>query len=129
MPDEERVQRRDQRADEPDAKRHDPPADLEHDERGERGDHDVRDPDDQPVALEDPVEAGEEPRVERLRVRGRAVRQEAERTARDERLREAVALLDELREDRPALGEEDDEPRQHGRRDDDRVRGAPRHAA
>ena len=80
--------------------------DLEHDDRGQGGERDVRDADDEPVPLEDLVEAREEPGVERLRVARGSPGQEAERPARDERLREAVALLDELLEDRSALARE-----------------------
>ena len=56
-------------------------------------------PDDEPVPLEDLVEAREEPRVQGLRVAGGPAWQEPERPARDQGLREAVALLDQLLED------------------------------
>ena len=75
-------------------------------------DRDLREPDDEPVAAEDPVERDQEAAVERLGVRRRDAREEAERPARDERLREVVALLGVRREDRAALVEQHREPRQ-----------------
>ena len=112
MPDDVRMQRRDQRGDEPDARRPQPRADLEDDERGRDGDDDLRDPDREPRAAEREVERGEEPAVERLRVRRGDVREEAERPVVDERLREAVALVDELLEDRLTLADEDEQARE-----------------
>ena len=105
VPDDVRMQRRDQRGDEADAGRAQPRPDLEDDERGRDRDDDLRDPDGEPRAAEREVEAGEEPAVERLRVRGRNVGQEAERPVVDERRGEAVALVDELLEDRLALAQ------------------------
>ena len=113
VPDEERVQRRDRRPDDTDPKRDGAATDLEHDDRGQSCERDVCDADDEPVTLEDLVEAGEEPGVQRLRVSRRSPGKEPERPARDEGLCEAVALLDELLEDRSALREEDDEARNH----------------
>ena len=89
-------------------------ADREDEQRGDRREGDLREPDDDPGAVERPVEPGEEPGVERLGVGGRDVRQEAERPARDERARERVALLDVLLEDVVALDREGDEARQDG---------------
>ncbi len=106
------MQRRDRRPDDADPKRDDAATDLEHDHGGQSCDRDVRDADDEPVPLEGLVEPGEEPGVEGLCVAGGSPGEEAERPARDERLCEAVALLDELLEDRPPLGEQDDEARQ-----------------
>ena len=94
------MQRGDRRPDDAHREGDNTPPDLEHDDRGQSRDRDVRDADDEPVPLEDLVEAREEPRVQGLRVAGRPAGQEPERPARDQRLREAVALLDELLEDR-----------------------------
>ena len=109
VPDEEGVERCDRRADDADLERDDATADLEHQDGGHGGDSDVRDADDEPVPLEDLVEAGEEPSVEGLRVAGRPAGEEPEGAARDQRLREAVALLHELAQDLPALGEQDEQ--------------------
>ena len=106
VPDDVRMERRDQRGDEPDAGRAQPRPDLEDDERRRDGDDDLRDPDREPRAPEREVEAGEEPAVERLGVRRRDTGEEAERPVVDERRREAVALVDELLEDRLALAHE-----------------------
>jgi hypothetical protein len=129
VPDQKRVERGDRRADDPDLKRGHPPADLEHDRRGQRSDGDLRDPDHEPVPLEDLVEAREEPGIERLRVSRRPARQEPERSARDERLREAVALLDERLEDPPAFDQEHDHARRDRRCQHDGERLASRHPA
>ena len=67
----------------PTSQRDDAPPDLEDEHRGQRGDDEVGDPDDEPMALEHLVEPGQEPRVERLRVPGRPAREEAEGAARD----------------------------------------------
>jgi len=127
VPDEERVQRGDRRPDDADPKRGSTSTDLEHDHRGQCCDRDVRQADDQPVTLENLVERGEEPGVEGLGVSRGPPGQEAERSAGDECLREAVALLDELLKDRPPLGEQDYEAR-HDRGDEhDRKRLPSRH--
>ena len=78
--------------------------------------------DDEPGPLERPVERGQEPGVQRLRVGRRDVGQEPERPARDEGLRERVALLDVLLEDLVPLDREGDEPRQRGGRGDEEGR-------
>ena len=75
------------------------PADLEHEQCRRHGDERLRQADDEPRAVERPVESREEERVERLRVRRRHVGEEPERPALDQRAGEAVALLDELLED------------------------------
>ena len=72
-------------------------ADRVDEQRGRRRDQDLRDADGPPVAPEDPVDRDQEEAVERLRVRGRFTRDEAERAVMDERLREVVALLGERR--------------------------------
>ena len=51
-------------------------------ERGRHRDGDLREADDDPRALERPVQPGEKPGIERLGVRGRHVGEEAERPAR-----------------------------------------------
>ena len=118
VPDEEGMERRDGRSDDAHLERDDAPPDLQDEHRRQRGEHDVRDPHDEPVPLEHLIQPGEEPGVQRLRVAGRPARNEAERAARDERAGEAVALLDKLGEDLAALGEEHRKPREDGRRED-----------
>ena len=103
MPDDVRMERRDERGDEPDARRAQPAADLEDDQRRGDGDDDLCDPDGEPRAPNGQVDRREEPAVERLRVRGRHVREESERPVVDEGRGEPVALVDELLEDRLAL--------------------------
>ena len=127
VPDEERVQRGDRRADDAHRQGTNTPPDLEHDDRGQSGDRDMRDADDEPVPLEDLVEPREEPRVQGLRVAGWPARQKPERPTRDQGLREAVALLDELLEDLAPLGEQDDDPRDDGCDEHDRDRAAACH--
>ena len=84
------------------------------------GDDDLRDPDGEPRPAERQVDPGEEPAVERLRVRGRDAGEEAERPVVDERRREAVALVDELLEDRLPLAREHERARgSRGREHDD----------
>ncbi len=111
VPDDVRVERRDESSDEPDADGPQPRADLENDERRCDRDHDLRDPDGEPLAAEREVKGREEPAVERLRVGGRDVGDEAEGPVVDQRRREAVALVDELLEDGLALAHEHEETR------------------
>ncbi len=129
VPDDVRVQRRDQRGDEPDPGRAQARADLEHDERGRHCDDDLCDPDGEPRAAEREVEGRQEPAVERLRVRGGDVREEPERPVVDERLREAVALVDELLEDRLALAHEHEEAWNRRSGHDDECARRPFHLA
>ena len=119
MPDDVWMERRDDRGDEADAGRAEPRADREDDERGRDGDDDLCDADREPRASEREVDPREEPAVQRLRVRRRDAGKEPERAVVDERRREAVALVDELLEDGPALVGEDEEPRHRRREDDD----------
>ena len=83
-------------------------ADRVDEQRGRRRDEDLREADRPPLAPEDPVDRDEEEAVERLRVRRRLARDEAERPVVDERRREVVALVRERREDLVALVHEDD---------------------
>ena len=106
------------RGDEADARRAEPRPDREDDECRRDRDGDLREPDREPRATERQVDRREEPAVERLRVRRRDAGEEAERPVIDERRREAVALVDELLEDRLPLACEHEEPRD-GRDDDD----------
>ena len=124
VPDEVRVQRRDEGGDDADPDRREVPADREHEQRRDDREGDLGEPDDDPRAVERPVEGGEEPCVERLRVGGRDLGQEAERPARDERPRERVALLDVLLEDVVPLDREGEETRQRGGRHDEGDRAA-----
>ncbi len=95
VPDEVRVQRRQQRRDEPDPPVDDAPADLVDEPRRRDRHRGVREPDHEPVAVEHPVERDQEEAVERLRVRRRDPRDEPVRPAVEERQREVVALVDE----------------------------------
>ena len=119
VPDDIGVERRQERGDEADLGRAQPRPDLEDDERREHGDHDLGDPDGEPRPPEREVDPGEKPSVERLRVRGRDAGQEPERPVVDERRGEAVALVDELLEDRLALAREDERARHRGHQHDD----------
>ena len=110
VPDDIGVERRQERGDEADLGRAQPRPDLEDDERREHGNDDLGDPDGEPRPPERQVDPGEKPAVERLRVRGRNACKEAERPVVDQCRREAVALVDELLEDRLPLARED-EPR------------------
>ena len=129
VPDHVRMERRDERGDEPDAGRPQSRADLEDDQRRRDGDDDLRDPHGEPRAPEREVEAREEPAVERLGVRRRHVREESERAVVDERRREAVALVHELLEDRLALAREHQQPRQRRCDHDDEGARRPFHLA
>ena len=82
------MERRDQRRDDADLRAAEAGADREDEQRRRDRERDLRQSDDEPRAAERPVHAGEEPGVERLRVRRRDARQEAEGAAVDERLRE-----------------------------------------
>ena len=104
--------------------RRDPPPDLVDDERRRDRDERLREPDHEPVPAEHPVERREEEGVERLRVRRGDARDEADRSARDERAREVVALLRVGEQDLAALDRDDDEPRQSADGRDERVGAA-----
>ncbi len=126
VPDEIRVQGGDQSCDHACEERVEAPADLEHEQCRSRGHEDLGEPHDEPTAVERPVQGGEEPCVQGLGVRRRHPRQEAERSARHERLRKAVALLDEGFEDPLSLPGEHDEAGNHGdSRDEQQSLGAP----
>ncbi len=127
VPDEVRVQRGERRGDDADPLRGDPAADLVDEERRRDRDERLREPDHEPVPLEDPVERREEEGVERLRVRRGHARDEADRSARHERAREVVALLRVGEQDLAALDRDDDEPRQSADGRDERVGAGARH--
>ena len=129
VPDHVRMQRRDEGGNEAHACRAKARPDLEDDERGRDRDDHLCDAHGEPVATERVVQAREEPSVQRLRVRRRDVGQEAERPVVDEGRREAVALVDELLEDRLALSHEHEEARDRGGGHDDECARRPFHLA
>ena len=129
VPDEIRVQRREQRGDDGDGHGEKAASDLEDEHRGDRRDGDLHETDGLPTPPEDPVDRDQKPAVERLRVRRRFAGDVAERPVMHERQREAAALLGERVDDLAALVEKDGEPRHDRRRNDDRVRTAAAHAA
>ena len=128
VPDEIGLERRDHRSHQPDARRQEPPPDLEHDDRRRDRDQELREPDRPPVEAADPEDRDQEPAVERLRVGGGMARDVAERPVAEEHLCEQLRLL-EVREDALLLVQEDAEPRQRARGDHDRIRPDPRQVA
>ena len=128
VPDEIRVERREQRGGHREPARCDGGTDGVDEQRRAGCDPDLDQRHGGPGVTEPPVDRGEEERVERLRVGRRDTGQEAERAAVHERQREAVALLRQAAEQLAALDGDDDEPRQR-RCEGDRQDGcAPAHA-
>jgi hypothetical protein len=111
VPDQVRVQRRDECGDDRGALGEIAAADRKHDERGACRNGDLREADDHPVPVE-PVERDQKPAVERLRVRRRDPRHEPVGAARDEGPSEVIALLRERLEDGASLVEQRQQPRQ-----------------
>ena len=125
VPDEVWVERGGERGEEAGERRDPASPDLVDEQRGRGRDGDLRQPDDDPRALKDPIERNQEPAVERLRVGGRPPRDEAVRPVREEGAGEDVALVDVRRRDRAPLVEEDAEPRDDRRRGHECVGKAP----
>ena len=118
VPDQVRVQRCEQRCQEARKRIDELPSDPEHGHRRAGGDRDLRGPDHEPMAAEDPVERDQKPAVQRLGVGGRLTRCEAVGPGRYEGAGEDIALLDERLEDRPAFDRQHHEARQDRGSDD-----------
>ena len=128
VPHEIRIERCEDGGDRARAPRHDLGADRVHEQRGDRCHDDLRAADRPPGPAEDPVDRDEEEAVQRLRVRGRLARDEAEGPVVDERLREVVALVRERGEDPAAFVHEHDQAGDD-RRGGDQPEVRPPHAA
>ena len=130
VPDDVRMQCGEQRGDDPDPRRAQASPDLQDEQRSEHRHDNLCEADREPGPAERQVDRCEEPAVERLRIRGRDPGQEAERPVVDQRRGEAVALVDELLENRLALVEEHGKSRERrGEADDENGDGAAHHTA
>ena len=109
VPDEVRVERREQRSAERDALGGDSHSDRVDEPGGADRDDDLSSSDQLPRAV-DPEDRDEEESVERLGVRRRDAGDEAVGAAREERLREVVALVPVRGEDRVALVQQGRDP-------------------